>query len=65
VPCRQAKEFLSSQGVAFRDINVAEDAEARLELIRLTGQMAVPVILVGDQVVRGFDKPRLRALLGL
>ncbi len=65
MPCRQAKEFLSSQGVAFRDVNVMEDAEARLDLIRLTGQMAVPVIVVGDQVVRGFDKPRLRTLLGL
>jgi glutaredoxin len=51
--------------VAFEDKNVAEDAEARHELIRLTGQMAVPVILVGDEVVRGFDKARLKALLGL
>ena len=42
-----------------------EDADARQDLIRLTGQMAVPVILVGDQAVRGFDKPRLRALLGI
>ena len=42
-----------------------EDANARQDLIRLTGQMAVPVILVGDQVVRGFDKPRLKALLGI
>lgn len=42
-----------------------DDAAARQDLIRLTGQMAVPVILVGDQVVRGFDKPRLRALLGI
>lgn len=65
MPCRQAKEFLSSQAVAFRDVNVLEDADARLDLIRLTGQMAVPVIVVGDEVVRGFDKPRLRALLGL
>jgi glutaredoxin len=51
--------------VAFRDVNVMDDAAARQDLIRLTGQMAVPVILVGDQVVRGFDKPRLRALLGI
>ena len=42
-----------------------EDADARQDLIRLTVQMAVPVILVGEQVVRGFDKPRLRALLGI
>lgn len=65
MPCRQAKEFLSSQGVAFRDINVLEDADARQDLIRLTGQMAVPVITVGEEVVRGFDKARLKALLGL
>ncbi len=42
-----------------------EDAEARQELVRLTGQMAVPVITVGDEVVRGFDKARLKSLLGL
>lgn len=41
------------------------DAQAREDLVRLTGQMAVPVILVDDQVVRGFDKPKLKALLGI
>ena len=46
-------------------MNVAADAEAREELVRLTGQMAIPVIVVGDEVVRGFDKPRLKALLGI
>jgi glutaredoxin len=46
-------------------VNVAADAEAREELVRLTGQMAIPVIVVGDEVVRGFDKPRLKALLGI
>lgn len=65
MPCRQAKEFLRSEGVAFEDINVAENVEARQELVRLTGQMAVPVITVGDDVVRGFDKARLKNLLGL
>jgi glutaredoxin len=51
--------------VAFRDVNVAADVEARQELARLTGQMAIPVIVIGDEVVRGFDKPRLKALLGI
>jgi len=51
--------------VAFEDISVMEDAEARQELVRLTGAMAVPVILVDDEVVRGFDKPRLKTLLGI
>jgi len=50
--------------VTFRDVNVAADAAAREELVRLTGQMAVPVIVVGGEVVRGFDKARLKTLLG-
>jgi hypothetical protein len=39
--------------------------EGRDDLLRRTGQLAVPVILVGDEVVVGFDRPRLTALLGL
>lgn len=44
---------------------MAADAQAREDLVRLTGQMAIPVIVVGDEVVRGFDKARLKALLGI
>ena len=51
--------------MAFEDINVMENAEARQDLVRLTGQMAIPVITVDDEVVRGFDKTRLKSLLGL
>jgi glutaredoxin 3 len=51
--------------VAFEDINVADNSEARQELVRLTGAMAIPVIVVGDEIVRGFDKARLKSLLGL
>jgi glutaredoxin-related protein len=43
--------------VAFEDINVMENVEARQDLVRLTGQMAIPVITVDDEVIRGFDSP--------
>jgi glutaredoxin 3 len=46
-------------------VDVATDVEGRDELVRRTGQMAVPVIVVGNEVVVGFDRPRLAALLGL
>lgn len=45
--------------------NVAEDEGARQELIAKTGRMAVPVILVDDKVVIGFDRGRLQLLLGI
>ena len=45
--------------------NVAEDQAAREELIAKTGQLAVPVILVGNEVLVGFDRGRLQRLLGI
>ena len=44
---------------------MAGDAEGREELLRLTGQMAVPVIVVGGEVVVGFNRSRLSDLLGV
>ena len=42
-----------------------DDEDARDELLRRTGQLAVPVILVDDDVVVGFDRARLERLLGI
>jgi hypothetical protein len=44
---------------------VAEDLEGREELLRRTGQLAVPVTVIDDEVVVGFNRPRLTGLLGL
>ncbi len=44
---------------------MAEDQEGREELLRRTGQLAVPVTVVDEEVVVGFDRPRLARLLGL
>jgi hypothetical protein len=42
-----------------------ENADARQDLVRLTGNMAIPVIVVDGEVVRGFDKARLKTLLSI
>ncbi|HEX2480418.1 MAG TPA: glutaredoxin domain-containing protein [Methylomirabilota bacterium] len=65
MPCRKTKEFLSSKGVQYREVNVAEDVEGREELVRRTGQLAVPVTVIDDEIVVGFNRPRLVELLGL
>lgn len=59
------KEFLSAHGVSFTNKNVAEDAVALEELRHLTGLPATPVIVVGEEVVVGFDRGRLQRLLRL
>ena len=59
------KEFLSDYGVVFTDYNVAEDLNARESLLATTGQQATPVIVVGDEVIVGFDRGRLQRVLNL
>ena len=51
--------------MSFTAKNVAEDLAARDELIAKTGRRAVPVIVVDDEVITGFDRGRLTRLLGL
>ena len=51
--------------MSFTARNVAEDAAARGELVARTGRVAVPVIVVDDEVIVGFDRGRLKRLLGV
>ncbi len=66
--CTMAKDFLKEKGVAYEDVNVAEDEAARNEMIEKSKQMGVPVILVtknddSEEILVGFDKDRLNVLI--
>ncbi len=63
--CHAAKDFFTANSVAFTDYNVASDLEKRKEMIEKSGQMGVPVITVGKDLVVGFDEPKLRQLLAV
>ncbi|TMB73288.1 MAG: glutaredoxin family protein [Deltaproteobacteria bacterium] len=49
----------------FTDRNVAEDPSAMEELVQKIGRRATPVIVVGDEVIVGFDRGKLQRLLEL
>ncbi|MFQ5802561.1 MAG: glutaredoxin domain-containing protein [Candidatus Methylomirabilales bacterium] len=65
ISCHQAMEFLSQQGVQFIAKNVAEDSQAREEVVQRIGRMSVPVIVVSNDVVVGFDRGASSACWGL
>jgi len=58
-----AKEFLSRKGIAYVERDVAADPAAAMEMVRISRQRGVPVIVVDGQVVVGFDRPALERLL--
>lgn len=63
--CHAAKEYFTEHNVAFTDHNVARDQEKRQEMIEMTGQLGVPVIRIGDDVIVGFDQKKVAELLGI
>ena len=60
--CERVKEFLSQNGRTFLDRNVEEDPSAYDELIAL-GWRTIPVTVIGDTTIKGFDPQKLAAAL--
>jgi glutaredoxin 3 len=52
--CRQAKALLSARGLEFHEINLAKDPVGRANLVKRTGQMTFPQIVVGERTIGGF-----------
>jgi glutaredoxin-like YruB-family protein len=63
--CKMAKMYFQDNNVAYTEKDVTTDPALQQEMIEKSGQMGVPVITIDDQVVIGFDKPRLQELLGI
>jgi len=68
--CKATKEFFAENNVQYTEYNVAGDQAKVEEMVQKSGQMGVPVIVISDEsgkeeVVVGFNKPRLKELLGL
>ena len=63
--CHMAKDFFKEKGVEFEDFNVGSDLEKRKEMMDKSGQMGVPVILIEDQIIVGFNKSKIMDLLGM
>ncbi|MCF6276454.1 MAG: glutaredoxin family protein [Candidatus Magasanikbacteria bacterium] len=57
--CHKAKDYLKEKGVEFEDINVAEDSEKAEEMQKKSGQLGVPVLDIGGEILVGFDKTQI------
>jgi S1-C subfamily serine protease len=57
------KEFLSSKGITYQDHDINIDPNAVQEVVKLTGQNGIPVTKIDEQIVVGFDRPRLEWLI--
>ncbi|MDD5020490.1 MAG: glutaredoxin family protein [Candidatus Omnitrophica bacterium] len=63
--CIRAKKYLSDKGIVFENVDVSGNEAALKEMIDISGQMGVPVVVIDGEVIVGFDQPRIDKKLGL
>jgi len=61
--CNKVKRYLKEKGFRYRDIDVSKDERAARDVVRKTGQMGVPVILINNRPIIGFNKAEIDRLL--
>jgi glutaredoxin 3 len=61
--CHMAKEYFKSKKVEYTEKDITEDNNAQEWVLDHTGQLAVPVINIGGDIVIGFDRERIDLLL--
>jgi len=59
--CKRAKSYFEEQGIAYNEYDIEKDAQGKRDYARMHGS-GVPIILVGDKRMDGFDKKRFQRL---
>ena len=60
--CHRLKAYLKQRGIEYYERNVIEDETAFAEL-QQRGISTTPVIVIGNEVIVGFDQAKLEKLL--
>lgn len=62
-PCNTLKYWLNKKNIPFTYINIDEDKKLEQEAFSLAGYAIVPVVVVGDKVIAGFNPSLLQGAL--
>jgi glutaredoxin 3 len=61
--CTMLKNFLNTQGLQYKEVNVQMDQVAANKLVQTTGQLGVPQTEINGQWVLGFDPETIMSLV--
>lgn len=63
--CVRVKQFLKDNNVEFENIDVSTDQKKAEEMVKISGQMGVPVIDIEGEIIVGFDREAIKRALGI
>jgi len=63
--CRRVKQYLRQNRIMFKDVDVSRNRSAAADMVRRTRQQGVPVVLIDNRPIVGFNKSMIDRLLGI
>ena len=63
-PCTWVKNFLAQRGVVFEERSIDAGFSVVRELTQKYNSQSTPTVVIGDEVLIGYDPERLAQLLG-
>ena len=63
--CNIAKRYFKEKHIRFNDVDVSRDKRAAADMQRRTGQTGVPVIMINNRSIVGFDKLKINRMLNI
>lgn len=63
--CTRVKKYLKDHKIRFNEIDVSRDKKAAQDCMKHTGSGGVPVVLIGNRWIAGFDKEKINRELGI
>lgn len=63
--CLMAKDYFDDNDIKYTERDLTVDEEALNFVLKTLGQAATPVITIDDEIIVGFDRPKIKAALQL
>ncbi|MFH0828515.1 MAG: glutaredoxin domain-containing protein [Candidatus Omnitrophota bacterium] len=63
--CIRLKQFLSENNIPFENYDVGQDSQKVEEMSAKSGQMGVPVLDINGEIIVGFDRDKIKQVLGI
>ena len=64
-PCQIIKMFLTEYGFSYTEKNINENEKSRQELTEIYNSYSTPTIVIGEEIVTGFDLEKLKKVLDI
>ena len=61
--CEEVIIYLKSRDVPFNEIDTSNDYEIQRKVTELTGKLSVPVTVIGEDYISGYDREKIASVL--